>query len=152
MQRTQLSGPLQTVLERTPYITLATVCADGQPWNSPVYARIDEQFHVFWVSWTKNQHSQNIARDPRIFVVIYDSQAPEGTGLGLYLQMRARVLTDIARINAVRHTAFNRRDTYPLVGNNPRRLYEAVPEKIWHNAQGREDGNYIDRRILLWQA
>jgi hypothetical protein len=152
MQRTDLPARLQAILERIPYATIATVCANGQPWNSPVYARIDEDLHVYWVSWTSNQHSQNIACNPCIFVVIYDSRVPEGTGLGLYLQMRARSVLNTARVQDIRRRLFHRTDTWPLVGDNPRRLYEAIPEKIWHNSHDYLNGSYIDTRELIWQA
>lgn len=89
MKRTQLPKELRELLYRLPYATIATVCPDGQPWNTPVFARWDDELNLYWVSHKQAQHSLNIARQPRIFVVIYDSMVPEGEGLGLYLAMRA---------------------------------------------------------------
>jgi general stress protein 26 len=89
MKRTQLPKELRELLYRLPYATIATVCPDGQPWNTPVFARGDDELNLYWVSHKQAQHSLNIARQPRIFVVIYDSMVPEGEGLGLYLAMRA---------------------------------------------------------------
>lgn len=90
MKCTYLPKNLVALLTEVPYIAVATVCPDGRPWNTPVRGYFDDQLTLYWVSWVKNQHSQNIACDPRIFAVIYSSCAPEGTAVGLYLEMVQR--------------------------------------------------------------
>ncbi|MDB5244359.1 MAG: hypothetical protein JWN18_229 [Parcubacteria group bacterium] len=80
------------ILKSIHYITLATVCEDGSPWNSPVSATIDADLNFSWGSNADNIHSQNIGRDGRVFVVIFDSKAAEGTGEGLYLKGTAEEL------------------------------------------------------------
>lgn len=35
------------IIQNTIYITIATVCEDGSPWNTPVYAAFDDQFNFF---------------------------------------------------------------------------------------------------------
>lgn len=76
------------------YITIATSSKDGTPWNSPVYSAFDEGYNFFWASDQKGQHSKNIAENNKVFIVIYDSTVPEGTGEGVYLQAKAYMLTD----------------------------------------------------------
>ena len=136
------------------YITIATVSKDGAPWNSPVYSAFDENYNFFWASDKNGQHSKNIKENNKIFIVIYDSTVPEGTGEGVYIQAKACELEDPkdithglkyldARVNkkkdpATRFTEFQ--------ADMPRRVYKAVPEKVWVNDEGDVNGNYIDIR------
>ena len=34
-----------------------------------------------------------------------------------------------------------------FLGDNPRRVYKAIPKKIWMNDVGEVNGNYVDKRI-----
>ena len=81
-----------TILKRTHYVTLATVCEDGSPWNTPVSAEVDENLDFIWGSSTESIHSENILRDGRVFVVLFDSNAPEGLGEGIYMKGTAEAL------------------------------------------------------------
>ena len=154
MKRTDLPIQIQELLSRIHYATLATVCPDGQPWNSPVVGKFDAEMNLYWVSWQKNQHSQNVSRDPRIFVVVYDSQAPEGKGEGLYLQMSAAPLITQEEIDAARRaypTDFFTH-TFPhqqFLGDCPQRMYRADPIRIWYNADGDVGGHFVDVRREL---
>src|SRR5690348_8698929 len=82
------------IIEKILYITLATVDNDGQPWNSPVYSAYDSEYNFYWASDRNGQHSRNIAENNKVFVVIYDSTVPEGTGEGVYIQAKAYMLID----------------------------------------------------------
>jgi general stress protein 26 len=118
------------ILKSIHYITIATVCEDGSPWNSPVSATLDTDFTFKWGSNPENVHSQNIRRDNRVFVVIFDSTAPEGTGEGVYMTGRAEELEE---------------------ENNSIKKYRFVPKRIWINDELKnEDGSYKhDIRIEL---
>ncbi len=136
------------------YITIATVSKDGQPWNSPVYSAFDEQYNFYWASWKDNQHSKNIVDNPSVFLSIYDSTVPEGTGEGVYIQASAHELSDSEEIKKALALLYTRKNQDPekrkseeFLGNYPRRVYKAVPEKIWMNSNGDIDGNYVDARI-----
>src|SRR3989344_4776521 len=82
------------IIEKILYITIATVSKDGRPWNSPVYCAFDEDYNFYWASWRENQHSKNIKENNNVFIVIYDSTVPEGTGEGVYVQAKAYELND----------------------------------------------------------
>ena len=155
MKRTDLFDWFQTLLQRIPYITIATVCPDGQPWNSPVVGTFDENLNVYWVSGAKNQHSQNIAGNERIFIVIYDSHAPLGEGEGLYFKMRARSLEtcdEIAEAHQLYDASlFEHAFEHPrFFGECPQRIYKAVPEAIWYNSDCEEQGHAVDMRKALF--
>jgi general stress protein 26 len=86
MKRTALPTRFQELLAAVPYVTLATTCPEGTPWNTPVFGYFDDALNFYWASWTKNQHSRNIAHNHHVFVVVFDSKAPEGDGVGLYFR------------------------------------------------------------------
>lgn len=154
MKRTDLPDRFQKLLQRIPYATIATVCPDGQPWNSPVVGRFDVDMNLYWVSWKENQHSKNIAASPRIFVVVYDSQIPEGQGEGLYLQMRATVVDTAHEFEAAAAVYdadfFSHSFTHKqFLDSCPQRMYKAAPEHIWYNVDGSLQGHFIDTRVEL---
>lgn len=140
------------MLRRIPYVTIATISPQGQPWNTPVVGRFDENLNLYWVSWRKSRHSQNIDIEPRIFVVLYDTDVPEGSGEGLYLQMHActlRTPLEIAAAKKIYDTSFFAHpfgDHEQFLDSCPQRMYKAVPQKIWHNTDGTEQGHFVDRR------
>lgn len=111
------------ILEKIHYINIATVNEDGSPWNTAVATSRDGQLNFYWGSSPDNIHSQNIRRDGRVFVTIYDSTVPEGTGEGLYLLGRAEELG-------------------PEEGTAVYK-YKFIPEQVWINDEAKnEDGNY----------
>lgn len=136
------------------YITIATASKAGEPWNSPVYSAHDDKYNFFWVSWLNNQHSQNIKENSNIFLVIYNSTVPEGTGFGVYLKGTAKALEsddmdEIKRASALLAGRKNKKPRNPeeYLGDYPRRVHKFVPEQVWVNGDGDIDGNYVDVRI-----
>lgn len=150
MKRTDLSLKLQKILKEVPYVTIASVCPDGRPWNTPVWGAFDDDLNLYWASWPKNQHSLNIAQCPKLFAVMYDSRAAEGDGLGIYIEMEAAMLTQKQDIDAARKvytTNFGENLQHePFTGACPRRLYKAVPQRLWFNGDAYIKGNFIDVR------
>ncbi|HEX5774701.1 MAG TPA: pyridoxamine 5'-phosphate oxidase family protein [Candidatus Paceibacterota bacterium] len=118
------------ILKSINYMTLATVCADGSPWNSPVAPTYDGELVFRWGSNEESVHSQNVRREKRVFVVIYDSTAPEGLGEGVYMKGEAEEL-----------------DEYEDV----LKMYRFRPQQIWINDEEKnEDGSFKkDIRIEL---
>lgn len=153
MKRTDLPARFQELLKHIPYVTIATVCPNGQPWNSPVVGKFDDHLNLYWASWKNNQHSQNVAHEPRIFVVIYDSQVPEGQGEGLYLQMRAHALQvdELKEAQKIYDASFFRHEFShdQFLETCPQRIYKAVPEHVWYNVDGEDQGHFVDKRVEL---
>jgi general stress protein 26 len=156
MKRTELPPSLRQLLEDVPYVTLATVCPTGKPWNTPVFGCFDDELNLYWASWPKNQHSRNIERNRHVFVVAFRSDAPEGEGFGIYLEMKAEKLSDAKDIAAARKiytSSFGENfDHEPFIGDCPRRLYKAVPQRVWSNSDAYIKGAFVDIRRQVTPA
>lgn len=144
----------KAIIEKVIYINIATVTPDGRPWNTPVVAAYDEDYNFYWASWAENEHSKNIRNNPNVFLTIYDSTVPEGTGEGVYIEAKAVELTDrdeIARAVATYYARKNRPPRQPeeFMGDYPRRVYKAVPRQSWVNVDGDINGNYVDQRVEI---
>src|SRR5580765_1025768 len=77
------------VLRDISHVALSTTNADGSPLCTPVFGAIDRDLNIYWSSHPQSLHSRNLARDPRIFAVIFDSRQGHSA---LYVQGKARVL------------------------------------------------------------
>ena len=153
MNDSSLINKAKEIISKILYITIATSTKDGTPWNSPVYSAYDEDYNFYWASDQNGQHSKNIKENDKVFLVIYDSTALEGTGEGVYVQAQAHMLTVEKEILEALEVLDKRvgknkeRDAKKFLGEYPRRVYKAVPEKVWMNGDGDINGNYIDIRI-----
>ena len=76
-------------LPPSPYMTLATADADGVPWASPVWYATEDGRHFYWVSDPNARHSRNIAEQPEVAIVIFDSTVTPGDADAVYLAARA---------------------------------------------------------------
>lgn len=141
------------IIEKIIYITVASVTPEGKPWNSPVYSAYDKDTYTFyWVSPRRTQHSQNIMKNPNVFLVIYDSTVPEGTGEGVYVQARASEVTNLKEMAKAIHLLYTRkkkplRKVSHFLDLRPRRIYKAVPEKVWMNDSEKVGDEHLDIRI-----
>ncbi len=140
------------IIEKIIYITIATVCESGSPWNTPVYSSYDESYTYYWISSQDSVHSKNIKRTGKAFLVIYDSTVMEGTGEGVYIETRALEVDDEAEIvRAMRHHYGRKgklpRDASDFMGTSPRRFYKAIPGRVWINTDEKIDGHHVDTRV-----
>ena len=84
----------RTLVAENSYLTLATAAADGTPWATPVwFASRGLELYV-WASKPRARHSQNIAENPHVSLVIYDSSRAPGEGSALYVAARAELVPD----------------------------------------------------------
>jgi general stress protein 26 len=154
MRCTDLPQQIQKLIAAARYGVLATVCKDGQPWNTPVSLAIDDDLNVYWGSAYDSQHSRNLAANPSLFLVIFGDEHAEHNGIGLYMSMRGQTLTtpwEITKAKKFYDTTFfeTYRPDVSFLGDCPTRLYKAKPERIWHNINEIHDGYYIDVRSPL---
>lgn len=126
------------IVEASRYLVLATADATGRPWSTPVYFAHIGFTEFFWVSSPDVTHSRNIAVRPEVGIAIFDSQAPIGTGQGVYMSATARLLEDGETGPGIE--AFSRRSVghggYEWTSANVRtgagiRLYLAVADSHW---------------------
>jgi nitroimidazol reductase NimA-like FMN-containing flavoprotein (pyridoxamine 5'-phosphate oxidase superfamily) len=78
------------------YLTLATAGADGVPWASPVWFAARELEVFVWASSPLARHSRNIAENPQVSFVIFDSSKPPGAARALYVSARAELVGEPA--------------------------------------------------------
>lgn len=145
-----MNDKVKEITDKIIYATIATADKNGQPWNSPVWSFHDSDYTYYWCSWKNSQHSKNIRANSKVFLVVYDSTAPEGTGEGAYFQAEASEISDPNEIAGIlekrsKHKPSSR-EVKEFQGDYPRRWYKAVPRKIWLNDEGDIGGNYIDIR------
>lgn len=143
------------VLREIHHIPVATVNPDGSPLASPVFLAFDVTLHGFWSSSPLSLHSQNIARDPRVFLVIFDSKDGHS---GLFLSGTARELNTTEEVT--RGLAVIRELKQRLYGDmgeasmysdgGAQRIYEFTPEHTWVNHSEKQHGVIVrDRRYEI---
>lgn len=84
----------RAIVAENAYLTLATADAGGVPWASPVWFAARELELFVWASKPGARHSRNIAHNPRVSFVIFDSRAEPGTGRGVYVSAEAALVDD----------------------------------------------------------
>jgi hypothetical protein len=83
----------RSIINASLYMVLGTADETGRPWTSPVYFANSGYGEFFWVSSPEAAHSRNITMRPQVSIVIFNSQAPIGTGQGVYMPAVAREVT-----------------------------------------------------------
>ena len=90
----QLSQRAKEIIEKIDYVTIASVSENGDPWNAPVFSAYDKDYNFYWGTHKESQKARNIKANGKVFLVIYDSTVPSGTGEGVYVKAKAKQLTD----------------------------------------------------------
>lgn len=124
------------LLNGPPYFNVATE-SDGQPWNSPVWAARDQSLNLYWSSWVKAVHSENIGKNPRTFLTLFDSTRQRGTNnlRCLYLQCTTVTVRDpdeAAKAFALLYPGEDM-DLADFLGAGQKRFYRATPVRAWLN-------------------
>jgi general stress protein 26 len=149
-----LSTRAKELIEQIEYVTIASVSHDGNPWNSPVFSAYDEEFNFYWGTHKDSQKARNIRDTGKVFLVIYNSTVPSGTGEGVYIKASAQQLVDPSEIKNAFELLKNRHEApfwefEAVQESGPIRLFKAVPQKFWMNDDGKKDGFYIDIRTEI---
>jgi nitroimidazol reductase NimA-like FMN-containing flavoprotein (pyridoxamine 5'-phosphate oxidase superfamily) len=76
----------EALLDAAAYMTIATAGADGYPWATPVWFAPEDHRRFYWVSDPDARHSRNLAEQPQLSLVVFDTHAPIGTGQGVYME------------------------------------------------------------------
>lgn len=140
---------LSTVL----YATVATASKAGKPWNSPVAGFWDGSYNLYWFSDKDSIHSKNIRENKDVFIVVYDSTMPEGTGEGVYIEATACEVTDPSEIQQIVDLQNGDMccEAEQVSGDAIHRFYKAVPKEVWVNDDEKdENGDYVrDIRVSV---
>jgi hypothetical protein len=137
------------------YLTVATIDEHNRPWNAPVYTAFDDHYRFFWISDGEGQHSRNIRNNPDVFLTLFDSTIPPGTGAGqgVYIRATAYELSDPSTVERALGLVTDRaggarRDPGDYLRDDyPGRVYQATPEKIWVNDSTERFGARVDVRV-----
>lgn len=151
MNEINLNNRAKEIVKGTIYVTIATVCSDGSPWNTPVYSAFDSEYNFFWISSPNAQHSKNIVQTGKAFVIIFDSSQAEGTGEGVYMQGRTYEVTSEEEIAKAIPFLYDRKNKphraiQDFLGESPRRIYTFVPEQRWINTDVKVGAFHVDGR------
>jgi len=84
----------RTLVAENSYLTLATAGADGAAWASPVWFAARDLDLFVWASKLGARHSRNIAENPRVSLVIFDSSKAPGEGSALYVSAEAALVDE----------------------------------------------------------
>lgn len=137
------------------YLTLATSGKDGTPWISPVYFAYDENYNFYWTSAADARHSRYLkGNEGKAAFVIFNSNAKEKEGDGVYFEGRAYELNDEKAVSDAVKIFYARKGAEPrpvlgFMGPAPRRLYKAVFERAWINTDEKIGGYHIDKKVEL---
>jgi len=139
------------ILDKLSYITVASVTVDGLPWNSPVFAVHDNDFNFYFGTHKQSQKAKNIRSNPNVFLVIYDSTVPAGSGEGVYIQAKTTTISDPKEIATAHKLLWDQHEApywklEEFIEPSPLVLFKVVPEKVWMNDEGEAGGHYIDTR------
>jgi general stress protein 26 len=104
MNDTDRVGIARSIVDEIAFMTLATVDENGLPWASPVWFAYADYSEFLWISRPETRHSQNIATNPQVAIVIFDSRTPIDTGRGVYMDAHAEQVTDEAEIERMMET------------------------------------------------
>lgn len=128
---TTLPEPARTALDAPNFATVATLEPDGQPQLSVVWVKRDGDDVVF--STTRGRRKQqNLARDPRVSVLLYPSDAPYS-----YLEVRgSATMTEVGGRELIDELVrkYTEHESYPWDGPEDVRVVVTVKadKVVWH--------------------
>ncbi len=147
---------VKKILSNNLYMTLATVSSDGQPWSTPVFYAIDDDYNLYWYSRKDTRHSQNIKEINKISASIF-AVSGEDKGVGIYIEGIATELIeeelDHAANTYAAKAASNEEEkaqlttTRDFLDDSPLRMYKIIPSKIFISGEATKlNGKWIDTR------
>jgi nitroimidazol reductase NimA-like FMN-containing flavoprotein (pyridoxamine 5'-phosphate oxidase superfamily) len=157
MSEKTLEDRAAAVIEANKYMTIATVDEAGHPWAAPVYFTPNGHTAFYWVSSPDSQHSENIARNPEVSIVIYDSSVAIGQAEAVYVRGQATQVPDdelpkAAELYASRYPELRKFSPEELHEPAALRLYRATATKHWVLVRGSDPdyGTGVDTRLPVW--
>lgn len=146
------------ILEDNIYCVIASSSKDGKPWISPVFYGYDENYNIYWISDKDARHSELIRNNPQVAIVIFNSQAPEGKGDGVYFEAMVEEINDVEeaekaykiRDKRAKIPEFKVKKVDEVIGNGQWRVYKAVPFSVSKLSRGEYiNGQHVDKRYEI---
>lgn len=137
-------------------MTLATVSSDGQPWSTPVFYALDDDWNFYWYSRKDTRHSQNIKENNKVSVSIFATSG-EDEGVGIYVEGIAKELEEHELESATdiyaKKAAANDEERMQLtikedfLADAPVRMYKLTSAKIYISEEATKwNGKWIDTK------
>jgi uncharacterized protein YhbP (UPF0306 family) len=124
METIDWNQKIKEALDRTQIMAISTIGEDGS-WTNPVQYYYSEKFELYFVSKMSTKHVQNILKDNRISVAIFNPERfPGGGVLGLQLKGTVKHLTDQAEIDEANRV----RGKQPSGEWN---IFKITPTELW---------------------
>ena len=146
------------ILEDNIYCVIASSTKDGKPWISPVFYGYDDEYNIYWISDKDARHSNLIRNNPQVSIVIFNSQAPEGEGDGVYFQAMVEEINDpeeaekayAIRDKRAKVAEFKVKKVEEVTGNGQWRVYKAIPYSVSKLGKGEYvNDQYVDKRYEI---
>jgi nitroimidazol reductase NimA-like FMN-containing flavoprotein (pyridoxamine 5'-phosphate oxidase superfamily) len=156
----ELAQMAREVIDSNRYLVLGTAHDDGHPRVSPVYFNHREHRAFYWVSSPDSQHSRNLAADPRVNAVVFDSSVPPPQTRAVYLTGRAAEVPEGDLAEEVPHAFAQVREgarpftVEELSGEGALRLYrlDVVTTEVHARGGHPQWGLGIDTRLpVTWR-
>lgn len=137
MADNELTEHARSLLASNDYLTLGTAGADGRPWTTPVCFAAEGLADFYWVSSPQACHSRNLAAQPWVSLVVFDSTVQPYHGRALYADGTAHEVAADDLDHGLRVypgpadrgvTALTATD---VTGAAPWRLYRARATQVW---------------------
>jgi pyridoxine/pyridoxamine 5'-phosphate oxidase len=85
-----LDATARRLVDEAMYMTLATADDEGRPWASPLWFAASGYREFLWVSKPDARHSRNLAAQPEVAIVIFDSTVRIGAAEAVYIEAIAQ--------------------------------------------------------------
>lgn len=141
----------KTLLATSKHAAMATVNNDGSPHNTPFFFMASTDLtKVYWGSHPESEHSKNILRTGKLFIVLYEANLSGG----LYIRAtNGRIAQGDELTEALdRHNQLRgeRYDKYPLPreyyeGDSSQRMWVADTKRFWVNGSSKDLSGAIIR-------
>lgn len=150
---------VKRILSSNLFMTLATVSSDEQPWSTPVFYALDEEYNFYWYSRKDTRHSENIKENNKVSASIFATSGDDN-GIGMYVEgivqeLRGEELGHATNIYAKKASPSEdeRKQLTTIedfLGEAPLRMYRLTPSKFYISGEAKKwNGKWIDARIEI---
>ncbi len=94
-QLQEFSTIAKSIIDSNLYMVIGTADETGIPWMAPVYYSPARYTEFYWISSAEARHSHNLTVRPQVSIVIFNSQAPIGTGQAVYMSAVAKEVASV---------------------------------------------------------